>query len=81
MAEWLRREIRNLLGSPRAGSNPVRSVHFDSFFPDPLNTDKIATRCNYLRLYSLTMSVIQVKTKYARCEQDSNLRGETPRDF
>ena len=25
MAEWLRREIRNLLGSPRAGSNPVRS--------------------------------------------------------
>jgi hypothetical protein len=28
MAEWLRREIRNLLGSPRAGSNPVRSVLF-----------------------------------------------------
>ena len=36
MAEWLRREIRNLLGSPRAGSNPVRSEfffsqNFDSF--------------------------------------------------
>ena len=28
MAEWLRREIRNLLGSPRAGSNPVRSALF-----------------------------------------------------
>ena len=28
MAEWLRREIRNLLGSPRAGSNPVRSGYF-----------------------------------------------------
>ena len=28
MAEWLRREIRNLLGSPRAGSNPVRSEPF-----------------------------------------------------
>ena len=28
MAEWLRREIRNLLGSPRAGSNPVRSELF-----------------------------------------------------
>ena len=28
MAEWLRREIRNLLGSPRAGSNPVRSDLF-----------------------------------------------------
>ena len=28
MAEWLRREIRNLLGSPRAGSNPVRSESY-----------------------------------------------------
>ena len=28
MAEWLRRDIRNVLGSPRAGSNPVRSEYF-----------------------------------------------------
>ena len=25
MAEWLRRQIRNLLGFSRTGSNPVRS--------------------------------------------------------
>ena len=28
MAEWLRRWTRNPMGSPRAGSNPVRSVSF-----------------------------------------------------
>ncbi len=28
VAEWLRRWIRNLLGSPRTGSNPVHSDHF-----------------------------------------------------
>ena len=34
MAEWLRREIRNLLGSPRAGSNPVRSELFELYLCD-----------------------------------------------
>ena len=28
MAEWLRRVIRNHLGSSRAGSNPVQCDHF-----------------------------------------------------
>ena len=28
MAEWLRRQIRNLLGFSRTGSNPVRSDIF-----------------------------------------------------
>ena len=35
MAEWLRREIRNLLGSPRAGSNPVRSELFGIAWINP----------------------------------------------
>jgi len=28
MAEWLRRQTRNLLGFSRTGSNPVRSEFF-----------------------------------------------------
>ena len=32
MAEWLRRKIRNLLGSARAGSNPAVVVIFLKFF-------------------------------------------------
>ena len=32
LAEWLRRQTRNLLGSPRIGSNPVDCVNF-LFFP------------------------------------------------
>ena len=28
MAEWLRREIRNLMGSARVGSNPSGVVHY-----------------------------------------------------
>ena len=28
MAEWLRREIRNLMGSARVGSNPAAVVDF-----------------------------------------------------
>ena len=31
MAEWLRREIRNLMGSARVGSNPAAVVGFFSF--------------------------------------------------
>ena len=31
MAEWLRRWTRNPMGSPRAGSNPARSVHYVPF--------------------------------------------------
>ena len=38
MAEWLRREIRNLMGSSRIGSNPV-SVEF--FF---LNCENLSDR-------------------------------------
>ena len=33
MAEWLRRVIRNHLGSSRVGSNPARSVLFFARFP------------------------------------------------
>ncbi len=29
MAEWLRRQTRNLLGFSRTGSNPVRSEFFE----------------------------------------------------
>ena len=32
MAEWLRRWTRNPMGSPRAGSNPARSVSLVSSF-------------------------------------------------
>ena len=32
MAEWLRRVIRNHLGSSRAGSNPVQCALFFIFF-------------------------------------------------
>ena len=28
MAEWLRRQTRNLMGNARAGSNPARCVDF-----------------------------------------------------
>ena len=31
VAEWLRRWIRNPLGSPRAGSNPANNVTFAQF--------------------------------------------------
>ena len=33
MAEWLRREIRNLMGSARVGSNPAAVGNSLSFFP------------------------------------------------
>ena len=32
MAEWLRREIRNLMGSARVGSNPAAVVFFSFYF-------------------------------------------------
>ena len=31
MAEWLRREIRNLMGSARVGSNPAADVQYKYF--------------------------------------------------
>ena len=36
MAEWLRRWTRNPMGSPRAGSNPARSVSFWNVFQKDL---------------------------------------------
>jgi hypothetical protein len=32
MAEWLRRKTRNLMGFPRAGSNPADDEFFFEFF-------------------------------------------------
>ena len=32
MAEWLRREIRNLMGFTRAGSNPAGVVRHNNIF-------------------------------------------------
>ena len=40
MAEWLRRVIRNHLGSSRAGSNPVQCAPFIATFSKSLNFSK-----------------------------------------
>ncbi len=41
VAEWLRRQIRNLLGISRTGSNPVRSEFFYNKKYLKLNTEMI----------------------------------------
>ena len=41
MAEWLRRVIRNHLGSSRAGSNPVQCDHFYVNFAQNTEIDPI----------------------------------------
>ena len=48
MAEWLRRQTRNLMGNARAGSNPARCDHFatDGDATPVLRFGRIRYSCN-----------------------------------
>ena len=76
MAEWLRRVIRNHLGSPRAGSNPVQCVLFYFLVFSLLISEyqrAIGTNITIVKIAETNKSAIKITAKEKTTNNNKNL--------